>query len=183
MSGNCGLLIARASTGDYRAGFADPLHDHFLRVSRAEPLALGSDSTAFSTIGSVSTPSLRASSTPNAVMYISRRSLLLDPVLVLGEFGFGELTPSFRRYCLNSFMTSWSGSQSFGNLRYGRATRSTCAVKLKNAKLAEHCGLELVALGQLRTSRRARCRRRRKPCGRCRSSSRPADSWISRSLR
>ena len=39
-------------------------------------LAFGIDSIAFRTIGSVSTPSLRASSTPKAVMYISRAQLL-----------------------------------------------------------------------------------------------------------
>ena len=45
-----------------------------------------------------------ASSMLKAVMYISRLQLLLDPVVILGELGFGELEAfCFSRKSWNSF--------------------------------------------------------------------------------
>src|SRR5437773_12393213 len=89
--------MAQAWEGRFEIGLQDRILPHCAHFERRctmtlftefiRATAFGRESIAFSTIGSVSTVMRRASSTPNAVMYISRlRNRLIQSLFSLNSF-------------------------------------------------------------------------------------------------
>ena len=131
-------------------------------------MAFGIASMAFSTIG------IGLDRNAPALVHAERGDIhlalqiALDPVVVLREFGFGEFE------CLASAGKSWNSficlvrRPALGQLRVVLA--EVVLGEIEERELADQFGLELVQLGRFVLLVGRRCRRRRKPCGRYRSS-------------